>query len=59
MTTNTTENREVCSITIAFPVVSDEDSMKVKADVKEALKDHPDARIDFRIMNMGSKRVGL
>ena len=57
MTTTTTENKEVCSITIAFPVESDEATMEVRNKVKEALKDYPDARIDFRIMNMGNKRV--
>ncbi|KKN14571.1 hypothetical protein LCGC14_0994770 [marine sediment metagenome] len=50
MTTNTTESKQICSITVMFPVDSDDAAIAVKKKVGEALSDIEDSRIDFRIM---------
>jgi len=52
MTTNTTESKEVCSITIAFPVIDDDMAMEVKKKIKAMLADTPDVMIDFRIRGL-------
>ncbi len=41
--------KEVCSITLMFPVESDEQALDIKAKVKEITKDIKDVRCDFRI----------
>ncbi len=45
--------KQVCTITVAFPVESDDDAIAVKKKITDAVSNKPDARIDFRIMNMG------
>jgi len=52
MTTHTTENREVCTLTIAFPVTSDDEAIDVKKQVGALLAQMPDVMIDFRIRRM-------
>ncbi len=47
------EPKQICSITIAFPVTSDDDAIAVKKKIDEATADLNGVRIDFRIMNMG------
>ena len=53
----TEQAKEVCSITLIFPVLSDDEAMSVKKKIGEVVSDIPDARIDFRIANMGRPRV--
>jgi len=52
MTENTTENPEICSITIAFPVTSDDEAIDVKKKIGTLLAGKPDVIIDFRIRRM-------
>ena len=47
-----TKPKQICTITVAFPVESDDVAIAVKKLIGEATKDLPDARVDFRIMNM-------
>ena len=50
--TNEKQNRtgsEVCSITIMFPVDSDEKAVETKAKIKEVVSDIENVRFDFRI----------
>ena len=42
--------KDVCSITIMFPVESDDAAIEAKKLIGIAIADVPDARIDFRIM---------
>ncbi len=52
MTATTTEKREVCSITVIFPVSNDDEAIAVKKVVAESVKTIEDARIDFRISSI-------
>jgi len=52
MTTPTTEKPEICTLTIAFPVTSDDEAIDVKKRVGLLLEDKPDVMIDFRIRRM-------
>lgn len=52
---DTTESKappEVCTMTIAFPVVSDDAAIDVKKKIGNLLVDMPDVMIDFRIRRM-------
>jgi len=49
---NSNATKEICSITVAFPVVSDDEAIDVKKKIGEVVKHIPDARVDFRIMSM-------
>jgi len=49
MTTPTTENKEVCTLTIAFPVTSDDEAIDVKKKIGALMSDKPDVMIDFRM----------
>ena len=49
--------KQVCSITVVFPVESDDAAIDVKKKIGEVVSDVEDARVDFRIMNMGRPRV--
>jgi len=44
--------KEVCSITIMFPVTSDEQALDIKTKVSELVKDVEGVRFDFRITVM-------
>lgn len=44
--------KEVCSITIMFPVESDEQALAIKSKIKEFVKDVEGVRFDFRITAM-------
>ena len=44
--------RDLCRITIAFPVSSDEEAIAYKKKVVEPLADIADARIEFSLMTM-------
>lgn len=41
--------KEICTLTIAFPVVSDDAAIEIKKKVGALLVDMPDVIIDFRI----------
>ncbi len=47
---------EICTITIVFPVASDDDAIEYKKKIGDVIKDIPDARVDFRIMTLGKPR---
>ena len=44
--------KQICTITVAFPPESDDAAIEVKKKIGEVTRDLPDARIDFRIMNI-------
>ncbi|KKM88740.1 hypothetical protein LCGC14_1255710 [marine sediment metagenome] len=44
--------KQICSITVMFPVLSDDEAIAVKKRIGESVKDIADARIDFRITNL-------
>ena len=44
------EQKELCTIRIVFPTVSDEQSLSIKTKVGEVLKDVVDAQLQFAIM---------
>lgn len=54
--TNQSKPNEVCTITVAFPVGSDDEAIDVKKKIGDLVKDIPDARVDFRIMSLGKPR---
>lgn len=45
--------KQLCTITVAFPVESDDQAIAYKRKIGLAMADHSEARIEFRIMNMG------
>lgn len=49
--------KQVCTINVVFPCDSDENAIWIKKKISEAVSETPDARIDFRIMNLGRPRV--
>jgi len=42
-------SKEVCTLTIAFPVTSDDEAIEVKKKVAAMLSGKPDTMIDFRM----------
>lgn len=49
-TTNPPQPKEICTLRIAFPIVSDAQALKVKSRVASVLSDIPDAQIHFSII---------
>lgn len=49
--------QEVCTIRIAFPVVSDDAAIKIKKAIETILTDIADAQIQFSIMNVNPKTI--
>lgn len=47
--------KEVCSITVVFPVDSDEQAIGCKKKIQEVVKDNPDAQIRFMMMPVTGK----
>ena len=47
---------QVCSISIAFPVEDDNEAIQLKKKIEQALKDNPEARVDFRITKMPNRQ---
>ncbi|KKM66002.1 hypothetical protein LCGC14_1485590 [marine sediment metagenome] len=47
-----TTPKQICTIAVIFTPVSDDEGIEVKKKIGEAIKDLPDARVDFRITNM-------
>ena len=42
--------KQICSITVMFPVLSDDEAIAVKKKIGDAVADIEDSRVDFRIM---------
>ncbi len=51
------KSKQVCTITVIFPVESDEDAIIVKKKIGEAIGPVSEARIDFRIMQVMPRGV--
>jgi len=47
--------RQVCTIQIAFPVEDDNEAIALKKKIEQALKDNPEARVDFRITKIPNR----
>jgi len=47
-------NKEVCSITVMFPVESDDQALAIKTKISELVKEIEGVRFDFRITAMHS-----
>ena len=52
----TQKPKQICTITVMFPVESDNEAMEVKKKIDDAVSDTKDSRVDFRIMNLGPPR---
>ena len=52
------EKKEICTISIMFPVESDDKAIEYKKRIAELLKDKPEAQIQFSIMS-GAHRAPL
>ena len=44
--------KQVCSISITFPIETDDAALVIKKKIDEAMKETTDARVDFRIIKM-------
>ena len=44
-------DKEFCSIRLMFPVETDDKAITIKKEIAIALKDIPEAQIDFRIVS--------
>jgi len=51
--------KEICSIRIGFPVVSDEQAIEYKKKVTAVLADIPEVQIQFSLMPMPNMPSGL
>ena len=51
-----TPKKEICSIRIMFPVVSDEQAIEYKKKITILLAEIPDAQIQFSIMSQPTSR---
>ena len=51
-TENKTDTKQVCSITVMFPVTTDEGAIVVKKKIDEAVSNIENARVDFRLMDI-------
>lgn len=49
--------KQLCTITIVFPVQSDDEAIAVKRKIGDAVSNIDDARIDFRIMSLPEQPV--
>jgi len=49
-TTNPPQPKEICTIRIVFPVISDEEALAAKKAICKFLEPTPDAQIHFAIM---------
>ena len=52
----TPKPKQICTITVMFPVESDNEAMEVKKKIDDAVSETKDSRVDFRIMNLGPTR---
>lgn len=50
-----TSKQEVCSITIMFPVDTDEQAIGFKKQITELLSSIPDARMEFRLSELPAR----
>jgi len=46
------DSKQVCSITVMFPVTSDEQALAIKTKIAELVKEIEGVRFDFRITVM-------
>lgn len=51
-TQNPQPKQEICTLRIAFPVLSDEHALDIKRQITKALADTSDVAIQFSISNM-------
>ena len=51
----TTENKQVCRITLTFPVDSDDQAIEYKKKIASVMVDLADSQIQFSLMNMPGK----
>lgn len=49
--------KQICTITVIFPVVSDDEAIAVKKKIGDAVAEISESRVDFRITNLGRPRV--
>jgi len=47
---------QICTISIVFPIEADDKAIECKKKISEVISDLPEARVDFRIMEI-PKRV--
>jgi len=52
---STTANKQVCRLTVVFPVESDEVAIEVKRKIAEVVSELPDSQINFGLMSMPSR----
>ena len=55
MMSNITENKQVCRMTVTFPVESDEQAIAIKKKIGEATSELSEAQIQFSLMNLPTK----
>lgn len=48
---------QICTITLVFPVDTDDEAIALKKKIDIAVSETPKVRVDFRIMNMGRPGV--
>lgn len=46
------ENKQLCNVTVVFPVGSDDEAIAVKKTIAAAVAEIKEARIDFRIVSI-------
>lgn len=51
----TTETKEICRMTITFPVDTDEQAIELKKKIAEVMKEKPDSQVQFSLMNLPTK----
>ena len=51
----TTENKEICRMTLTFPVDSDEQAIDIKKKIGAVLAELSDAQVNFSLMNLPAK----
>lgn len=49
---STTETKQICRITLTFPVDSDDAAIEYKKKIAAIMADLPDSQIQFNLMNM-------
>ncbi len=52
MEPTTNDDRQVCSLSVMFPITTDEEAIAIKAKIAEVLVGIPESRIEFRLTTM-------
>ena len=47
--------KEICKITLTFPVESDEKALELKKKISEVIAELSDAQVQFSLMNMPTR----